>query len=191
MYRIVFWTLWEKARVGWFERVALKHVYYHMGNRLPVQVWCMRLGTQGRCTGMTLRDGIGREVGGGFRMGDTCTPRADSRDLIHKNHTRVISLQLNNLQKKKNPPAKAGDPRFNPWDGKIPWRRKWQPTAVFFPEKSRGQRSLGDGSPLGHKRVGYDLVTNNNSPDIWIHPGLPNISSFSLPLHTVSFFFNH
>ena len=30
MYRTVFWTLWEKARVGWFERVALKCVCYHM-----------------------------------------------------------------------------------------------------------------------------------------------------------------
>ena len=29
-YRTVFWTLWEKARVGIFERIALKHVYYHM-----------------------------------------------------------------------------------------------------------------------------------------------------------------
>ena len=27
---------------------------------------------------MTLRDGKGREVGGGFRMGNTCTPMADS-----------------------------------------------------------------------------------------------------------------
>ena len=34
IYRTVFWTLWEKARVGWFERTALKHVYYHMWNRL-------------------------------------------------------------------------------------------------------------------------------------------------------------
>ena len=25
-----FWTMWEKARVGGFERIALKHVYYHM-----------------------------------------------------------------------------------------------------------------------------------------------------------------
>ena len=25
-----FWTLWEKARLGWFERIALKHVHYHM-----------------------------------------------------------------------------------------------------------------------------------------------------------------
>ena len=28
MYRTDFWTLWEKARVGCFERIALKHVYY-------------------------------------------------------------------------------------------------------------------------------------------------------------------
>ena len=30
MYRTVFWTLWERARVGWFGRISLKHVYYHM-----------------------------------------------------------------------------------------------------------------------------------------------------------------
>ena len=35
----------------------------------------------------------------------------------------------------KNPPTSAGRlrrPRFNPWDGKSPWRRKWQPTPVFL-----------------------------------------------------------
>ena len=32
-----------------------------------------QLGTQSRCTGTTLRGGMGREVGGGFGMGDTCT----------------------------------------------------------------------------------------------------------------------
>ena len=30
MCRTVFWTLWERKRVGWFGRMALKHVYYHM-----------------------------------------------------------------------------------------------------------------------------------------------------------------
>ena len=30
MYRTVFWTLWERARVGRFGRMALKYVYYHM-----------------------------------------------------------------------------------------------------------------------------------------------------------------
>ena len=78
MYRTVFWTLWEKARVGWFERLALKHVYYHMWNRSPVQVRCMKQGTQRWWTGTTLRDGIGREVGRGFSMLDTYTLMADS-----------------------------------------------------------------------------------------------------------------
>ena len=32
--------------------------------------------------------------------------------------------------------------RFDPWVGKIPYRRKWQPTPVFLPGKSHGQRSL-------------------------------------------------
>ena len=31
---------------------------------------------------------------------------------------------------------------FNPWVGKIPWRRKWLPTLVFLPGKSHGQKSL-------------------------------------------------
>ena len=50
----------------------------------------MKQGAQGWCTGMTLRDGMGREVGGALRVGNT---------LIHVNvrqtrHNIVISLQL-------------------------------------------------------------------------------------------------
>ena len=33
-------------------------------------------------------------------------------------------------------------PKFNPWIGKISWRRKWQPTTIFLPGKSNGQRNL-------------------------------------------------
>ena len=87
MYRTVFWTLWEKARVGWFERIALKPVYYHTWNRLPVQVRCIRQGAQGWCTGMTLWEGMGRDVGGGFKMGNTCTPMADSFQCMAKTTT--------------------------------------------------------------------------------------------------------
>ena len=36
---------------------------------------------------------------------------------------------------------------FNPWAGKIPWRRKWKPTPVFLPQKSHVQRSLVGCSP--------------------------------------------
>ena len=41
--------------------------------------------------------------------------------------------------------------RFNPWVGKMPWRRKWQPTPVFLPGESHAQRSLGGYSPWDHK----------------------------------------
>ena len=46
--------------------------------RLPVQVRCAILDAWGWCNGTTQRDGIGREEGGGFRMGNTCIPVADS-----------------------------------------------------------------------------------------------------------------
>ena len=49
--------------------------------------------------------------------------------------------------------------RFNPWVGTIPWRRKWQPTPVFLPGKSHGQRSLTDHSPWGHKGIWHNIVT--------------------------------
>ena len=44
-------------------------------------------GSSGLCTGTTQRDGIGREVGGGFRMGDTRTPMADSCQCMAKTTT--------------------------------------------------------------------------------------------------------
>ena len=56
----------------------------------------------------------------------------------------------------KNLPANAGDVGS---PGKIPWRRKWQPTPVFLPGKSNGQRNLMGYSPWGHKRTGQNLVT--------------------------------
>ena len=50
----------------------------------------------------------------------------------------------------KNPSADAGGTRYTgliPGQGRSPWRRKWQPTTVFLPGRSHGQRSL----------VGYSL----------------------------------
>ena len=55
----------------------------------------------------------------------------------------------------KNLPALQG-PRFDPWVGKIPWRRAWQPTPVFLPGESHGQRRLVDYGPWGHKESDTD-----------------------------------
>ena len=49
----------------------------------------------------------------------------------------------------KNLLASAGDDVmwFNPWVGKVLWRRAWQSTPVFLPGESHGQRSLAGYSP--------------------------------------------
>ena len=38
-------------------------------------------------------------------------------------------------------------PRFDPWVGKIPWRKEWFYTPVFLPEEFHGWRSLAGYSP--------------------------------------------
>ena len=38
-------------------------------------------------------------------------------------------------------------PGFDPWVGKIPWRKEWQPTAIFLPGEFHEQRSLAGYSP--------------------------------------------
>jgi len=48
---------------------------------------CGSAGRESACNGGDLRDGIGKEVGGGFRMGDTCTPVADSCECMAKTTT--------------------------------------------------------------------------------------------------------
>ena len=54
---------------------------------------------QGWCTGMTQRDGTGREVAGGFRMGNTCTPMAHSRQCMAK-PVQYCKVKSNNNFKK-------------------------------------------------------------------------------------------
>ena len=55
----------------------------------------------------------------------------------------------------KNLPANAGNKilGFNPWVGKIPWRMKGQPTPVFLPGESHGQRGLEGYSPWDGKEL--------------------------------------
>ena len=58
----------------------------------------------------------------------------------------------------KNPPTSAGDIRcgFNPWVGKTPWRRVWQPTPVFLPGESPGMEEAGGLQSMGSQRIRYD-----------------------------------
>ena len=88
MYRTDFWTLWEKARVGCSERIALKQVsILSRVKQITSPGWMHETSARAWYTGKTQRDGMGREVRGGFRMGNTCTPVADSCQCMAKTTT--------------------------------------------------------------------------------------------------------
>ena len=62
----------------------------------------------------------------------------------------------------KNLPANAGDVKrcgFDPWVGKIPWRRAWQPTPVFLPGGSHRQKNLAGYSPQSCKELDMTETT--------------------------------
>ena len=94
---------WEKARVGWSERIALKQVYYQWWNRPPAQGGCrrqvLRAGALGRPRGL----GRGGRWEGGSWWGTHVNPW-----VIHVNvwqnplqYCKVISLQLIKINEKK------------------------------------------------------------------------------------------
>ena len=53
----------------------------------------------------------------------------------------LFSLGFPGSSDSKESACNAGD-EFDPWVGKIPWRREWQPPPVFLPEEFHEQRSL-------------------------------------------------
>ena len=108
MYRTDFWTLWEKARVGWSERTASKRVYYQVWNRSPVQVGCMRQVLRAGALGWTRGMGWGGTWEGGSGWEIYVNPW-----LIHVNvwqkslqYYKVISLQLIKINEKKKKKVK-------------------------------------------------------------------------------------
>ena len=73
---------------------------------------------------------MGREVGGGFWMGNTCALVTDSCRCMAKTTTILQSNQ---------PPIKINKLILK---NRESWRRKWQPTPVLLPKESHGRRSL-------------------------------------------------
>ena len=69
----------------------------------------------------------------------------------------------------KNPPG------FDPWVGKIPWRRAWQPTPVFLPGESPWTEEPGGLQSTGSQRVRHNWATKHRArhciqhllPSIW------------------------
>ena len=91
-------------------------------------------------------------VGDGQRSLVCCSPwghkESDTTEWL--NWTAVVFLGIPSGASGKEPAChcrRCKNCGFNPWVGKMPWRRAWQPSPVFLPGKSHRQRSLAGYSP--------------------------------------------
>ena len=97
-------------------------------------------------------------------------PHSFSQDVwyVASRYMRLAFAGGSEDKKKKNLPAmqKTG---FNPWAGKILWRREWQPTPVSLPGKAHGQRNLVDCSPWGLKELGtIERLTHKKTRELYV-----------------------
>ena len=72
------WRFLQKLQIDMPYDPAIPLGNYQVRNESPVYVRYRMQDAWGWCTGMTQRDGMGREEGGGYRIGNTCTPMVDS-----------------------------------------------------------------------------------------------------------------
>ena len=81
----------------------------------------------------------------------------------------ILCLGLPRLFSGKESVCQCRRSRFNPWVGKIPWRRKWQPTLLFFPGEFHGQRSLGGYSPGVAKELNMHILCCGAEEGLFLH----------------------
>ena len=103
--------------------------------------------------------GNGEPAGRGKNFGSVWPGEEEpGHDVSTPSYKKPLYGISHKIMEKKNPPANAGGTRN---ERLIPWRRKWQPTPVFLPGKSRGQRSLVGYSLWGRRKVGHDLAAKH------------------------------
>ena len=150
----------EKVRVGYFERIALKHVYYLGWNRSPAQAGCMRQVLGASALGRPRGIGWGGRWEGGSGWGTHINPW-----LIHVNvwqkplqYCKVIILQLIKINGGKK---KEGNSN---------------PLQCFCLETPHGQRSLAGYSTWSHKEsdmteglsIAHNISLTQLVPILWM-----------------------
>ena len=130
---LVHWKKWPKyiKRCSNSLKNIKYHLYYHVSKKQNCFIWltlhwqeCEQLLTLGSVVWTGAASGVSPAV-----------------------TTPLVSPWLSG----KESACQVGDGGFNPWSGRSPGRRKWQPTPVFLLGKSHGQRSLAGYSPWGRK----------------------------------------
>ena len=79
--------------------------------------------------------------------------------LLSKHYKLEVTVRIPRWHSGKESICQHRRRSFDPWVRKIPWSRKWQPTPVFLPGESHGQRSLAGSSPWGCQESDKNKVT--------------------------------
>ena len=89
----------------------------------------------------------------------------------------------------KESACNAGNLCSIPGLGKIPWRKAWQPTPVFLPGESHGQRRLVGYSPFGCKEsdMTEQLTHTHTKKKVWSHCISKTIGLYSGEIHITLF----
>ena len=177
---------WRMGSLGHHERWAENKTKW--GSRKGCHAWVRRLCTAPRAEGVSGSGACwGREAP--FQSAHGCHlgyPGPRRRAFQAKDTAQAMALKTGvtgknrrykqNLNKKRETAIdmlglpwcfwwwrvrlQLGRPGFSPWVGKIPWRRKWQPTPVFLPGESPWTREPGGLQSGGSQRVRHDWATN-------------------------------
>ena len=83
-------------------------------------------------------------------------------DYYFKGNLRIY-MDFSGGSESKECACKAGDTGSILVSGRFPWRKKWQPTPVFLPGESHGQRSLVGYSPWGRKKLDTTEATEHST----------------------------
>ena len=89
-----------------------------------------------------------------FNLNTIRLPMRGSLQMFAKPNTGINTREMTTVTLCTLPTMQATRLGFNPWVGKIPWRRKWQSTPVCLPGECHGRRSLAGLSPKGHTESG-------------------------------------
>ena len=86
--------------------------------------------------------------------------RMEKKEPFHTVETSLVAQTVKHLSTMR-------ETRVRSLGGKISWRRKWQPTPVFLPEKSHGGRNLVGYRPWGHKELDTTEQLHFAFPHSW------------------------
>ena len=104
---------------------------------------------------------------------------------LRKKPRQLVASPMAQLVKNLTAMQEMKETLFSSWVGKIPWRRKLQPTPVFLPGESHGQRHLVGYSPWGCKELDTTEWLSPRPQDNYFESQVPTFDTSLIRIFTI------